>query len=111
MAFKQWLVCTALLSTAFNASAADAGLEAVKDILTRNACLSCHTVERKVVGPAYRDIAAKRKDDPANAEILVQHIRQGSKGVYGPLPMPANPVISDKDIQAVVDWIMAGAPQ
>ena len=64
-----------------------------------------------MVGPAYRDIAAKRKDDPANAEILVQHIRQGSKGVYGPLPMPANPVISDKDIQAVVDWIMAGAPQ
>lgn len=111
MTLKQLLVCTALLSTGFSAQAAEPSFDSVNDILTKNACLACHTVDRKVVGPAYKDIAAKRKDDPANAEILAQHVREGSKGVYGPLPMPANPVISDDDIKAVVDWIMAGAPK
>lgn len=111
MSLKQLLVCTALFSAGFSAQAAEAGFDSVKDVLTRNACLSCHTVDRKVVGPAYKEIAKLRKDDPANAEVIAQHIRQGSKGVYGPLPMPANAAISDADIKAVVDWIMAGAPK
>ncbi|MGR7948485.1 c-type cytochrome [Alcaligenes sp. RM2] len=111
MSLKQLLVCTALFSAGFSAQAAEASFDSVKDVLTRNACLSCHTVDRKVVGPAYKDIANMRKDDPANAEVIAQHIRQGSKGVYGPLPMPANAAISDADIKAVVAWIMAGAPK
>ncbi|AYR19400.1 c-type cytochrome [Alcaligenes faecalis] len=111
MRVKQLLVCTALFSAGFSTQAAQASFESAQDVLTRNACLSCHTVDRKVVGPAYKDIAAMRKGDPANAEVIAQHIRQGSKGVYGPLPMPANPAISDADIQVVVDWIMAGAPK
>ena len=111
MSLKQLLACTALLSAGFSAQAAEPSFDSVQDILTKNACLDCHTVDKKVVGPAYRDIAAKRKDDPANAEVLAQHVRQGSKGVYGPLPMPSNPAISDDDIKAVVAWIMAGAPK
>ncbi len=111
MSLKQLLVCAALLSAGFSAQATEPRFDSVKDILTRTACLACHTVDKKVVGPAYRDIAAKRKDDPANAEVLAQHVRHGSKGVYGPLPMPSNPAISDDDIKAVVAWIMAGAPK
>lgn len=111
MKFKQLLVCTSLMSVGFSAQAAEPNFDAVQAILTKNACLACHTVDKKVVGPAYKDIAAKRKDDPANADVLAQHVREGSKGVYGPLPMPANPAISDADIKAVVEWIMAGAPK
>ena len=109
MKFKHLLVCTSLMTAGFGAQAAEPNFDAVKDVLTKNACLACHTVDRKVVGPAYQEIAAKRKDDPANAQVLAQHIRQGSQGVYGPMPMPANAGISDNDIQAIVGWIMAGA--
>lgn len=109
MKLKQLLVCTSLMMAGFSVQAAEPSFDAVKDIMTRNACLSCHTVEKKVVGPAYQQIAAKRKDDPANAALLAQHIRQGSQGVYGPMPMPANAGISDSDIQTIVSWIMAGA--
>lgn len=54
MSLKQLLVCTALFSAGFSAQAAEAGFDSVKDVLTRNACLSCHTIDRKVVGPAYK---------------------------------------------------------
>ncbi len=111
MKLKQLLVCASLMTIGFGAQAAEPTFESVKDILTKNACLACHAVDKKVVGPAYQEVAEKRKGDPANAELLAQHIRQGSKDVYGPMPMPPNPGISDDDIKQVVAWIMAGAPQ
>lgn len=111
MKLKHLLVCTSLMTASLNVQATEPTFDSVKDILTKNACLACHTVEKKVVGPAYQEIAAKRKGHPANAELLAQHMRQGSKDVYGPMPMPPNPVISDNDIKAIVAWIMAGAPK
>ena len=69
----------------------------VQDILSKNACLACH--------------AAKHKDDANAAQLLAKHIKEGSSGVWGPIPMPPNPNISDADIKLVVEWILAGAPQ
>lgn len=83
----------------------------VHDILAKNNCLACHAVDKKVVGPAYKDVAAKYKDDANAPKQLATHIRNGSSGVWGPVPMPPNPGISDEDIQTVVDWLMAGAPE
>lgn len=82
----------------------------VKDILTKNACLACHAVDKKVIGPAYQDVAAKHKGQADAAAVLTKHIREGSSGVYGPIPMPPNVGISDADIKTVVDWLVAGAP-
>lgn len=83
----------------------------VKDILTKNACLACHAVDKKVIGPGYNEVAAKHKGQADAAAVLTKHIKEGSSGVYGPIPMPPNVGISDADIKVVVDWLVAGAPQ
>lgn len=84
----------------------------VDPILKANACLACHQVDKKVVGPAYKDVAAKYKDgDQAVADAIASRIKKGSSGVWGPVPMPANARITDADLKLVVDWIMAGAPK
>ncbi|MCQ9616320.1 c-type cytochrome [Paenalcaligenes niemegkensis] len=89
---------------------ADTDFAAVNDALKKNACLACHAIDSKVVGPAYKEIAAASKDDAAKAEVLKTHIKSGSSGVWGPIPMPPNPNISDDDLTLIVDWLMAGAP-
>ncbi|MBV6273631.1 cytochrome C [Alcaligenaceae bacterium CGII-47] len=84
----------------------------VKDILTKNACLACHAVDKKVVGPGYNEIGAKHKGgDEAAAALLAKHIKEGSSGIWGPIPMPPNVGIADADIKLVVEWLIAGAPQ
>jgi cytochrome c len=95
--------------TAGGAQAAD--IAKVKDILTANACMACHTIEKKVVGPSYTEVGAKYKGKEAEAATLTKHVREGSSGVWGPIPMPPNKNISDADLKIVVDWLIAGAPQ
>lgn len=83
----------------------------VKPILTKNACLACHAVDKKMIGPAYQDIAEKHKDDADAATVLAMHIQKGSTGVWGAMPMPPNPGITDDETKLVVEWILNGAPQ
>lgn len=84
----------------------------VKEILGANACLACHGIDKKIVGPSYQDIGAKYKGGDATvAETLTKHIKQGSSGVWGPIPMPPNPNVSNDNVALIVDWIIAGAPQ
>ena len=68
-------------------------------------CLSCHAVDKKVVGPAYRDIAKKytAKDEAMLAEKVIK----GGKGVWGPVPMPPNPAVSPADAEKLVKWILS----
>ncbi len=82
----------------------------VNEILSKNACLACHAVDKKVIGPAYMEVAAKHQGQADAAAILTKHIKEGSSGVYGPIPMPPNVGISDADIKTVVEWLVAGAP-
>jgi len=79
-------------------------------IVSANTCAGCHAVDRKMVGPSYRDIAAKYKDKADAGEMLIQKVRKGGAGAWGPIPMPPNPAISDTDLKTVVDWILSGAP-
>jgi cytochrome c len=72
-----------------------------------NGCTACHAMEKKVVGPAFKSIANKYKGDAAAAEKLAKEIRAGSKGGWGPVPMPAQAKISDADLKKVVAWILA----
>jgi len=71
-------------------------------------CMACHTVDKKLVGPAYKDVAAKYKGQADAADKLVVKARSGGKGVWGPIPMPPNSVekVSDADLKAVIDWIL-----
>ncbi|MDY0308948.1 MAG: cytochrome C [Castellaniella sp.] len=82
----------------------------VQDILTKNACLACHSVDKKIVGPAYVEVVAKHQGQADAAAVLAKHIKEGSTGVYGPIPMPPNVGITDADLKTVVDWLVAGAP-
>lgn len=83
----------------------------VQEILTKNACLACHAVDKKMIGPAYREVAKQHEGEADAAEVIATHIREGSTGIYGPIPMPPNPGITDDDLAKVVEWVLAGAPE
>ncbi|HEY0491231.1 MAG TPA: c-type cytochrome [Telluria sp.] len=74
-----------------------------------NACMACHGVSNKIVGPALSDIAAKYKGDAAAAARLAAKVKGGSSGAWGPVPMPAQGHVKDEDIAVMVEWILGGA--
>lgn len=88
------------------ASAASLPALASAELARQHNCLSCHSVDKKVVGPSYKDIAAKYKGQSVEA-ALIDKVKHGSKGVYGPIPMPANANVPDADVKALVKWILA----
>ncbi|RKP44414.1 cytochrome C [Trinickia fusca] len=75
-----------------------------------NACLGCHAVDRKLVGPSFQQIAAKYKGDGLAQGKLEKKVRDGGSGVWGVIPMPAHPRMSNADIKDVVQWVLARAP-
>ncbi len=70
-------------------------------------CMACHQLEVKVVGPAYKEVAAKYKDNADAATILAGKVRNGGVGDWGQIPMPPQPTLSDDEIGKLVAWIMA----
>lgn len=70
-------------------------------------CLACHAVDKKLVGPAYRDIAAKYKADKNAAGALAKKIREGGVGVWGQIPMPANPQVNEQEAQTLARWVLS----
>ena len=75
-----------------------------------NACMGCHAVNRKVVGPSFRQVAAKYQGDAGALATLVKKVKLGGAGVWGQLPMPSHPRLSDADARTLVEWVLAGAP-
>jgi cytochrome c len=71
------------------------------------ACLTCHTVDKKLVGPAYKDIAAKYRGDKNAMAALVKSIRGGSTGKWGQIPMPPNASVSEKDAAVLAKWVLS----
>ena len=70
-------------------------------------CMACHAVDKKVVGPAYKDVAKKYAGDAKATDMLATKIIKGGSGVWGPIPMPANAQVSEADAKKLVAWIMA----
>jgi cytochrome c len=84
--------------------------QAVADqaLAQKSGCLACHSVDKKVLGPAFKDIAAKYKGDKSAEGKLVDKVKKGGSGVWGPIPMPGNsPQVKDGDIQTIVKWILS----
>jgi len=74
----------------------------------KSGCMACHSVDKKVLGPAYKDVAAKYKGQADAEAKLVDKVKKGGSGVWGPIPMPANsPQVKDEDIKKIVHWILA----
>ena len=97
------IVAASSMLVAAQANAADASALAQK-----SGCLACHTVDKKVLGPAYKDVAAKYKGDKTAEAKLVAKVKAGGSGVWGPMPMPPNsPQVKDADITAIVQWVLS----
>jgi cytochrome c len=79
--------------------------QADEALAKKHNCLACHTVDKKTVGPAYKDIAKKYKGQNV-AATLQQKVKKGGQGVWGPIPMPPNAAVPDADIKTLVDWIL-----
>jgi cytochrome c len=98
------LISTAILSLAAVFPAAAQNVDA---LLKQHNCLSCHAVDKKVVGPAYKEVAAKYRGQKDAESRLVDKVKKGGAGVWGQVPMPPNPGVSDSDARAIVKWILS----
>ena len=104
MKTKSLLAILGAVALSLSAGAAFADAEAS---LTKGGCMACHAKDKKLVGPSFKDIAAKYKGQDVSAQ-LIEKVRAGGKGVYGPIPMPANPVakIDDASLKEAVAFIL-----
>ncbi len=70
-------------------------------------CMTCHTVEKKILGPAFKDVAAKYKGDKAAADRLATKIMKGGSGVWGTAYMPANSQVNEADAKKLATWVLS----
>ncbi len=89
------------------AAACTAPALASPELARAKSCMGCHTMDKKVVGPAFNDIAAKYRGDKSAAARLALKIRQGGAGAWGPLAMPANPQVNEADAQKLAAWVLS----
>lgn len=94
-------VAAAVLAFSVNANAADMPAAAK----TYN-CLGCHAIDKKVVGPAWKDVAKKYKGDAGARANLIVKMMKGGKGAWGPMPMPASPKMTEQESAALVDFVL-----
>lgn len=79
------------------------------ELAKKSNCMSCHQVDKKLVGPAYQDVAKKYAGQKDAEAKLFEKVKNGGKGVWGEVPMPPNAAVKDEDIKTLVKWILAGA--
>jgi cytochrome c len=98
---------TALIAAALGAAFATAPAMASLELATKNACTACHQVDKKLVGPAYKDVAAKYKGDAKAEAMLAEKVKKGGVGTWGQVPMPPNANVKDEDVKTLVKWILS----
>jgi cytochrome c len=82
-------------------------VQADEKLAQANGCMTCHQIDKKILGPSYKDVAAKYKGDKAAEATLVKKVKDGGKGTWGEMPMPPNAHVKDADIATLVKWILA----
>ncbi len=98
------LALAAVLAAASSVAFAQSPEEALAQ---KSGCLACHAVDKKIVGPAYKEVAAKYRGDKTAPAKLEKKVREGGQGVWGAIPMPPNTIPSDADIKKLVAWILS----
>ena len=101
------LVAIALAATSPYAQAQAISAKAADQLMDTYYCSGCHDLDRKVVGPAFRDVAKKYAGDANAPATLALKVRRGGQGVWGIVPMPANEEIPETDLAALISWILA----
>lgn len=77
------------------------------DLAQKKSCLACHAADKKLVGPSYKDVAAKYAGQKDAAAMLAQKIQKGGVGAWGQIPMPANPQVSAAEAKQLAEWVLA----
>ena len=96
-----------LILAALAAAVAAAPAFANEELAKKNACTACHAIDKKIVGPAYKQVAAKYRGDAGAQAKLADKVKKGGQGVWGQVPMPPNAQVPDADINALVKWILS----
>ena len=97
---KRALLALSVLAAVSAPALADQALATAKN------CMACHAVDKKLVGPAYKDVAAKYAGQKDAAAKLAEKIQKGGSGVWGAVPMPANPGVNPAEAKQLADWVL-----
>ncbi len=98
---KRALFALAALTAVAGPALADQALAQSKN------CMACHAIDKKLVGPAYKDVAAKYAGQKDAVDKLTVKVLKGGSGVWGPVPMPANPQVSEAEAKQLVQWVLS----
>ena len=97
----------ALILGASAALAAPAPASASPELAKKHACFACHAVDKKLVGPSYKDVSAKYRGDKGAEGRLADKVKKGSQGTWGQVPMPPNTAVPDADVRTLVKWVLS----
>lgn len=97
------LIALAVAAGTLTATPAFANLE----LAQKKNCMACHAVDKKLVGPGYKEVAAKYKGDKTAADKLTQKVLKGGVGAWGQIPMPPNPQVSEAEAKQLVQWVLS----
>ena len=97
---KRALLIMAVMTTLAAPAMADEALAESKN------CMACHAVDKKLVGPSYKDVAKKYAGDAKAADMLATKIQKGGSGVWGAIPMPANPQVNEAEAKKLAAWVL-----
>ena len=98
---RSLFLCMVVSALASSSAFAQADLAKAKN------CMACHAVANKLVGPAFKDVAAKYSSQKGAEDKLVQKVIKGGSGTWGPVPMPPNPQVSEAEARSLVKWVLA----
>ncbi len=106
---KQLVIASLFGAAALSGACAEESPE-IKDLLQANGCLSCHSVQEKIVGPAFASVAAKYAGQSDAVDTLSQSVRNGSRGKWGRAAMPPHASLSPADLKSLVTWVLSAKP-
>jgi cytochrome c len=96
-----------LILAALAATLAAAPAFANEELAKKSGCTACHSIDKKLVGPAYKEVAAKYRGDKGAEAKLIDKVKKGGVGVWGQVPMPPNSHVKDDEIKTLVKWVLA----
>jgi len=99
-------VASALISTLAFANPADSQNYIAQELAKKNACLSCHAVNKKIIGPPFSEIAKKYRNNPTASTYLISRVRNGGSGVWGVVAMPANRKVDERELEKIIQWVL-----
>ena len=79
------------------------------ELAGRNGCLACHAADKRLVGPSFKEVAARYQGQSGVEARLLEKLKRGGSGIWGPLPMPPNPDLAEADARRLLQWVLGGA--